>query len=67
MAQSFKALLVASVEGVVVEVWWGLVEKDEPRFAVFGFRSELLTCFCIHVCEIFIVICLIVECEFIVV
>ena len=40
---------------------------DEPRFAVFGFRSELLTCFCIHVCEIFIVICLIVECEFIVV
>ena len=31
MAQSFKALLVASVEGVVVEVWWGLVEKDEPR------------------------------------
>ena len=40
---------------------------DEPRFAVFGFRSELLTCFCICVCEIFIVICLIVECEFIVV
>ena len=31
MAQSFKALLVASVEGVVIEVWWGLVEKDEPR------------------------------------
>ena len=23
---------------------------DEPRFAVFGFRSELLTCFCIFVC-----------------
>ena len=31
MAQSFKTLLVASVEGVIVEVWWGLVEKDEPR------------------------------------
>ena len=31
MAQSFKALLVASVEGVVVKVWWGLVERDEPR------------------------------------
>ena len=23
---------------------------DEPRFDVFGFRSELLTCFCIFVC-----------------
>ena len=23
---------------------------DEPRFAVFGFRSELLTCFCICMC-----------------
>ena len=23
---------------------------DKPRFAVFGFRSELLTCFCICVC-----------------
>ena len=23
---------------------------DEPRFAVFGFRSKLLTCFCICVC-----------------
>ena len=31
MAQSFKALSVANVEGVVVEVWWGLVERDEPR------------------------------------
>ena len=26
---------------------------DEPRFVVFGFRSELLTCFCICVCERF--------------
>ncbi|KAK7861024.1 beta-amylase 1 [Quercus suber] len=31
MAQSFKALSVASVEGVVVEVWWGLVEREKPR------------------------------------
>ena len=30
MAQSFKALSAAGVEGVVVEVWWGLVERDEP-------------------------------------
>ncbi|KAK4601222.1 hypothetical protein RGQ29_010691 [Quercus rubra] len=30
MVQSFKALSAAGVEGVVVEVWWGLVERDEP-------------------------------------
>ena len=30
MVQSFKALLAAGVEGVVIEVWWGLVERDEP-------------------------------------
>uniref|UniRef100_A0A5B7BQV4 Beta-amylase n=1 Tax=Davidia involucrata TaxID=16924 RepID=A0A5B7BQV4_DAVIN len=31
MAQSFRALAAASVEGVVMEVWWGLVERDAPR------------------------------------
>ena len=31
MAQSFKALSVIVVKGVIVEVWWGLVERDEPR------------------------------------
>lgn len=30
MAQSFKALAAAGVEGVVVEVWWGVVERDRP-------------------------------------
>lgn len=30
-AQSFRALAAAGVEGVVVEVWWGLVERDRPR------------------------------------
>ncbi|KAM1736627.1 hypothetical protein ACFX12_014966 [Malus domestica] len=30
MVQSFKALAVAGVEGVVMEVWWGLVERDRP-------------------------------------
>ena len=30
MAQSFKALSAVGVEGVVVKVWWGLVERDEP-------------------------------------
>ncbi|XP_059662183.1 beta-amylase 1, chloroplastic-like [Cornus florida] len=31
MAQSFRALVAAGVEGVVMEVWWGLVERDAPR------------------------------------
>ncbi|KAL2551086.1 Beta-amylase 1 [Forsythia ovata] len=31
MAQSFRALAAAGVEGVVMEVWWGLVEREYPR------------------------------------
>ncbi|GAV68687.1 Glyco_hydro_14 domain-containing protein [Cephalotus follicularis] len=31
LAQSFRALLVAGVEGVVMEVWWGIVEMEQPR------------------------------------
>ncbi|XP_050377047.1 beta-amylase 1, chloroplastic-like [Argentina anserina] len=31
MSQSFKALVAAGVEGVVMEVWWGIVERDQPR------------------------------------
>ncbi|XP_016433990.1 beta-amylase 1, chloroplastic [Nicotiana tabacum] len=31
MAQSFRALTAAGVEGVVMEVWWGLVERELPR------------------------------------
>ncbi|KAK4338525.1 hypothetical protein RND71_043012 [Anisodus tanguticus] len=31
MAQSFRALVAAGVEGVVMEVWWGLVERELPR------------------------------------
>uniref|UniRef100_A0A803PP18 Beta-amylase n=1 Tax=Cannabis sativa TaxID=3483 RepID=A0A803PP18_CANSA len=31
MAQSFRALAAAGVEGLVMEVWWGLVERDRPR------------------------------------
>ncbi|XP_023553929.1 beta-amylase 1, chloroplastic-like [Cucurbita pepo subsp. pepo] len=30
MSQSFRALAAAGVEGVVIEVWWGLVETDVP-------------------------------------
>lgn len=39
MAQSFRALSAAGVEGVVMEVWWGLVERDEPR--VYDWRGYL--------------------------
>ncbi|GFP89328.1 beta-amylase 1 chloroplastic [Phtheirospermum japonicum] len=31
MAQSFRALAAAGVEGLVMEVWWGLVEREFPR------------------------------------
>ncbi|XP_055821741.1 beta-amylase 1, chloroplastic-like [Solanum dulcamara] len=31
MTQSFRALAAAGVEGVVMEVWWGLVERELPR------------------------------------
>lgn len=30
MAASFAALAAAGVEGVAVEVWWGIVERDAP-------------------------------------
>ncbi|KAF5734976.1 Beta-amylase 1 [Tripterygium wilfordii] len=31
MLQSLKALTAAGVEGVLMEVWWGLVEREQPR------------------------------------
>ena len=30
MSQSFKPLVAAGVKGVVMEVWWGIVERDQP-------------------------------------
>ncbi|XP_043816441.1 beta-amylase 1, chloroplastic-like isoform X2 [Manihot esculenta] len=30
MMHSLRALALAEVEGVVIEVWWGLVERDQP-------------------------------------
>jgi beta-amylase len=30
MTHSLRTLSVAGVEGVVVDVWWGLVERDKP-------------------------------------
>nr|GLL29134.1 beta-amylase 1, chloroplastic-like isoform X2 [Ipomoea trifida] len=31
MEHSFRALTAMGVEGVVMEVWWGLVERESPR------------------------------------
>ncbi|CAL0330864.1 unnamed protein product [Lupinus luteus] len=31
MMLSLRALAAAGVEGVVIEIWWGLVERNEPR------------------------------------
>lgn len=42
MAQSFKALAAAGVEGVVVEVWWGVVERDRPGVYDWGGYFDLI-------------------------
>ncbi|KAM3321522.1 beta-amylase 1, chloroplastic [Capsicum chacoense] len=39
MVQSFRALATGGVEGVVMEVWWGLVEKESPR--VYNWQAYL--------------------------
>lgn len=43
MAQSFRALATAGVEGVVMEVWWGLVEKFKPGFYNWEGYMEIVT------------------------
>lgn len=42
MNASFQALKSAGVEGVMIDVWWGLVERDEPRVYNWGGYDELL-------------------------
>ncbi|XAR70147.1 Beta-amylase [Bertholletia excelsa] len=37
MATSFRALALAGVEGVVMEVWWGIVEREDP--GVYNWRG----------------------------
>ncbi|CAK9329245.1 unnamed protein product [Citrullus colocynthis] len=39
---SFQAMKGAGVEGVMVDVWWGLVEKERPSEYNFGGYEELL-------------------------
>lgn len=39
MGASFSALASAGVEGVVVEIWWAMVENDEPM--VYNWRGYL--------------------------
>lgn len=34
---SLRTLALAGVEGVVLEIWWGLVERNEPR--VYNWRG----------------------------
>jgi beta-amylase len=31
LTASLRALVTAGVEGVVMEIWWGIVEREKPR------------------------------------
>ncbi|KAJ0047878.1 hypothetical protein Pint_14875 [Pistacia integerrima] len=42
VTQSFKALAAAGVEGVLMEVYWGVVEKDRPRIYDWGGYLDLV-------------------------
>ncbi|XP_027341562.1 beta-amylase 3, chloroplastic-like [Abrus precatorius] len=48
MMFSLRALAMAGVEGVVIEMWWGLVEKNEPRVYDWRGYKELvmMACMC---------------------
>ncbi|GAB2273670.1 Beta-amylase 3, chloroplastic [Dionaea muscipula] len=54
MNMSLKALKSAGVEGVMVDAWWGLVEKDEPLkynwegYAELGLKVQVVMSF--HQC-----------------
>ena len=42
MNASLQALKSAGVEGIMMDVWWGLVERDAPGEYNWGGYSELL-------------------------
>ncbi|XP_058225337.1 beta-amylase 3, chloroplastic-like [Rhododendron vialii] len=42
MAQSFRALAAAGVDGVVMEVWWGVVEREGPSVYDWGGYGEIV-------------------------
>lgn len=42
MDASLRALKSAGVEGIMIDVWWGLVERDQPGQYNFGGYNELL-------------------------
>ncbi|KAG5030065.1 hypothetical protein GLYMA_05G219200v4 [Glycine max] len=46
MMFSLKALATAGVEGVVIEIWWGLVEKNKPRVYDWRGYEELVAMAC---------------------
>ena len=42
MKASLQALKSAGVEGIMIDVWWGLVEKESPGTYNWGGYNELL-------------------------
>ncbi|RDX58423.1 Beta-amylase 1, chloroplastic [Mucuna pruriens] len=46
MMFSLKALATAGVEGVAIEIWWGLVEKNKPRVYDWSGYRELFMMAC---------------------
>lgn len=42
ISASLKALKSAGVEGIMVDVWWGLVERDRPGSYDWGGYDELM-------------------------
>lgn len=48
MMLSLKVFAVAGVEGVVVEIWWGVVERNQPRVYDWrGYRElVMMACMC---------------------
>lgn len=42
MSASLQALKSAGVEGIMMDVWWGLVERDEPGVYNWGGYQDLL-------------------------
>ncbi|KAG6781203.1 hypothetical protein POTOM_014094 [Populus tomentosa] len=42
LTASLRALVTAGVEGVVMEVWWGVVEREKPMFYNWGGYLDLV-------------------------
>ncbi|KAJ6393480.1 hypothetical protein OIU77_022852 [Salix suchowensis] len=42
LTASLRALVTAGVEGVVMEIWWGIVEREKPRVYNWGGYLDLV-------------------------